>query len=333
MGVRVGCEFRKADRACPGGVGVTREAAGAGLEVDDVEIIAGELLDHNGMDWSRVKRTAYLLHQHVRYEYPAPIRDLRHRLVIVPPVAHGDQRRLLHRVDISGALARTSTRLDQFGNHVIDVRAPRVAQAIDFEAWIVVERSSDGGCQLVPDKAASDRRLLDATPLTHPDRSLREVARGLARGNPGPFELARRINDWVHGELGYEHGVTDVKTTAAEALALGRGVCQDYAHVMLALCRLNGLPARYVSGHLLGEGGTHAWLEVLLPSPDRAGCSVAVPFDPTHAGQPGLNYLTVAVGRDYADVAPTSGTFRAGYGGQLSARKRLGLTEVEFAAA
>jgi transglutaminase-like putative cysteine protease len=313
--------------------GLIREEVGVGLEVDDVEIVSGELLDHKGMDWRRVRRTAYLLHQHVRYEYPAPIRDLRHRLVIVPPRVHGDQRRVLHRVDISGALARTRARLDEFGNYVIDVRASRVAEAIDFEAWVVVERTSGGGSALLQGEVASDRRLLDPTPLTHPDGSLREVARALARGGLGPLELARRIDGWVHEELEYEHGVTDVKTTAAEALALGRGVCQDYAHIMLVLCRLNGLPARYVSGHLLGEGGTHAWLEVLLPAPDRTGCAVAVPFDPTHSEQPGLNYLTVAVGRDYADVAPTSGTIRASYGGQLSARKRLGLTEVEFAAA
>jgi transglutaminase-like putative cysteine protease len=312
---------------------VIRQELGEGLECDDVDIVAGELLDHDGLDWSRVKRTAYLLHQHIRYEYPAPIRALRHRLVIVPPCAHGDQRRLLHRVDITGALAQTRARVDEFGNHVIDVRASRVAEAIDFEAWVVVERMSGAGPGLVPAAVASDPRLLDPTPLTHPDGALRAVARALAGGGPGPLELARRINGWVHEELTYEHGVTGVKTTAAEALALGRGVCQDYAHVMLALCRLGGLPARYVSGHLLGEGGTHAWVEVLLPAPNLMGSAVAVPFDPTHAEQPGLNYLTVAVGRDYADVAPTSGTFRATYGGQLSARKRLGLTAVEFAAA
>ena len=310
-----------------------REDAGAGLEFDDVEIIAKDLLDHDGMDWSRVKRTAYLLHQHIRYEYPAPIRDLRHRLVVVPPPVHGDQRRLLHRVDISGALARTRPHLDDFGNHVIDVRSSRVAEAIDFEAWVVVERTSGGIPAPVPPEIASDRRLLEPTPLTRPDVSLHEVACALGRGDPGPLELARRINRWVHGKLVYEDGVTDVTTTAAEALALGRGVCQDYAHVMLVLCRLGGLGARYVSGHLLGEGGTHAWVEVLLPAPNREGSTVAVPFDPTHARQPGLNYLTVAVGRDYADVAPTSGTFRAGYSGQLSAQKRLGLAAVEYAAA
>ena len=108
-----------------------------------------------------------------------------------------------------------------------------------------------------------------------------------------------------------------------------RGVCQDYAHIMAALCRLHGIAARYVSGHLLGEGGTHAWVEVLLPGP-TADEAIVVPFDPTHGRRAGLSYLTIAVGRDYADVAPTSGTFTASYGGQLSARKHVNLTAVEY---
>ncbi len=64
--------------------------------------------------------------------------------------------------------------------------------------------------------------------------------------------------------LTYEFGVTGVHTTAADAVAGGRGVCQDYADIMLALCRAAGLPARYVSGHLVGEGGSHAWVEVVV---------------------------------------------------------------------
>jgi transglutaminase-like putative cysteine protease len=99
---------------------------------------------------------------------------------------------------------------------------------------------------------------------------------------------------------------------------------------MLTLCRLCGLPARYVSGHLLGEGGTHAWVEVLLPDPTDPNRYLARPFDPTHGTEPGLNYVTVAVGRDYGDVAPTSGTYRAPYAGHLSARKYAGLTAVEY---
>ncbi|MDQ3896754.1 MAG: transglutaminase family protein, partial [Actinomycetota bacterium] len=121
----------------------------------------------------------------------------------------------------------------------------------------------------------------------------------------------------------YRHDVTTVRTTAAEALALGQGVCQDYAHVMLALCRLCGLAARYVSGHLVGEGGSHAWVEVLLPSPEDPSVHTAVAFDPTNDRRAGLRHLTVAVGRDYADVAPTAGTYRGPSGGRLTTSKSL----------
>ena len=84
-------------------------------------------------------------------------------------------------------------------------------------------------------------------------------------GDGDPEETAERICAAVFAAITYQYGVTSVTTTAAEALAAGRGVCQDFAHVMLALCHLLGLPARYVSGHLLGQGGTHAWVEVIVP--------------------------------------------------------------------
>ncbi len=125
----------------------------------------------------------------------------------------------------------------------------------------------------------------------------------------------------------YEHGVTGVRMTAAEAFTWRWG-CQDYAHVMFALCCLCELPARYVSGHLLG--GTHAWVEVLVPDPERASRYLARAFDPTHGREPGLNYVTVAIGRDYGDVAPTSGTYVAPYAGHLSARKRASLTAISY---
>ena len=175
----------------------------------------------------------------------------------------------------------------------------------------------------------ADPALRRPSPLTAPDAALLAAAAELRAGATEPLALARLINAWVYGRLSYAHGMTGVRTTAAEALALGRGVCQDAAHIMLALCRACALPARYVSGHLLGEGGTHAWVEVLLPQPVGTG-HVAWPFDPTHGNEPGLNYITVAVGRDYGDVAPTSGTFRAPYGGQLSTTKRAGVTAVEY---
>ena len=132
----------------------------------------------------------------------------------------------------------------------------------------------------------------------------------------------------MHDHFVYEWGATTVETTAAEAWATARGVCQDYAHCMVALCRLLGLPARYVSGHLLGDGGTHAWVEVLVQ--DASGIVRAVPFDPTHDRRVGPRYVTVAVGRDYADVrrrrAPSTGP----YPGELTTHKRAAVVRVEY---
>ena len=90
----------------------------------------------------------------------------------------------------------------------------------------------------------------------------------------------------------------------------------------LMVLRGMGIPARYVSGHLLGQGGTHAWVEVLVP---ESGAAVAVPFDPCHGHRANARYVTVATGRDYADVAPTSGTYIGGPGGRLTTNRRVGI--------
>src|SRR5438128_1376438 len=141
--------------------------------------------------------------------------------------------------------------------------------------------------------------LLEVTPLTGADDRIQSAAAKLAARAEWGLELADRINDWVYRSMTYRYGVTGIRTTAAEALALGAGVCQDYAHVMLAVCRACALPARYVSGHMLGQGGTHAWVEVVLPG-DGGRDAVAWAFDPTHAGRAGLGYVTIARGRGYA---------------------------------
>jgi transglutaminase-like putative cysteine protease len=266
----------------------------------------------------------YLLWQRFRYAYPAPVRRLHHRLVVVPRAVHGHQRRLDHRVTVSGSPVLVSVSTDGFGNHVVEVRAAAVAADIEFEAWALMERDGPGGVTELSPAAVGDRRLLTATPLTRADLLLGDAARQLAAGGGG-IGLAERACSWAHAALTYEYGTTGVHTTAAESVAGGRGVCQDYAHVMLALCRAAGLPARYVSGHLAGEGGSHAWVEAVVVDPSRPGRAMAVAFDPTHDRRARWGYLTVAVGRDYADVAPTSGTYEGVAGVVLSGRKRLAL--------
>lgn len=259
-----------------------------------------------------------VLQQTLRYDYPAPIRRLHHHLMVLPAARHGDQRRLSSSLEVRGAAVKAQESIDRFGNVAVEVRASRVQAWVEFVVDVVVER--EGGEHPIAAGAAGG--LLDATPLTGPDRALNAVARQLLDFGDTGWALADRVNAWVAATMRYRHDVTTVGTTAAQALAIGQGVCQDYAHVMLALCRILGLPARYVSGHLMGEGGSHAWVEVLLPSA-AGGALVAVPFDPTNNRRAGDTYLTVAVGRDYADVAPTHGTYTGGPGGGLTSWKSL----------
>jgi transglutaminase-like putative cysteine protease len=280
------------------------------------------------VDWSSARRASYLVRQTFRYEYPEPIRDLSHRLVVIPPERFGDQRRLWHDVSVGLDGALVENRFDRFGNVIVNVFAPRVTGAIEFVAEVSVERRPAEPNRL-PDGWLADGYLLEASPLTHADDRILRAADDLSAVTEWGLPLADRINDWVYQSMTYRYEVTGVRTTAAAALELGAGVCQDYAHVMLALCRACGLPSRYVSGHLLGQGGTHAWVEVVLPTNDGTGDAIAHAFDPTHASRGGLGYVTVAVGADYSDVAPTSGTYVSGARGRLTATKRVALIEVE----
>jgi transglutaminase-like putative cysteine protease len=279
-------------------------------------------LDHRRLDLAAARRITYRIEQTLRHDYPAPVTDLTQRLVIVPRRRHGDLRRHGHVLEVRGAEHVRRTRSDAIGNTVVRVRAPRVEQAVEVRLIAELERVVADGPPVLPAGALRDPRLLRHTRLTTPDEALRDLAAGFAPGD----DLADRISAAVHGAVTYTEGVTGVRTTAAEALRGGHGTSQDHAHVMLVLCRLHGLPARYVSGHLLGQDGTHAWVEVLQPRGDHA---VAVAHDPCHGRRAGAGHLTVAVGRDAADVRPASATFRGPPGGRLSGSRRVGVLTID----
>jgi transglutaminase-like putative cysteine protease len=120
------------------------------------------------------------------------------------------------------------------------------------------------------------------------------------------------IMRWIHETFRYQPGVTQVSTTIAQAYDLLAGVCQDFTHVMLAMCRSIGLPARYASGYLyngpsdqlVGAQASHAWCEVYLPHVGWIG------YDPTNNTMADDRYVKAAVGRDYEDVAPIKGLYR-----------------------
>ena len=287
-------------------------------------------LEGVAIDWSSALRASFQITQSFRYEYPSPIRNLNHRLVVIPPERFGDQRRVRHSISAGGERVRFENRQDRFGNVIVDAFAPRISSAIEFLAEVSVERSSSEPNRL-PRGWQEQSYLLEPTLLTAADPPIDRVADELREKAEWGLDLADRINDWVYQSITYKGGITGVRTTAAEALAQGFGVCQDYAHIMLAICRSAELPSRYVSGHLVGQGGTHAWVEVILPVDDESGDAIAWAFDPTHASRGGLEYVTIAVGADYSDVAPTSGTYQSRAAGRLVTSKRVTLTDVEYA--
>jgi transglutaminase-like putative cysteine protease len=273
---------------------------------------------------------SYLLRQRFRYDYPGPISHLRHRLVIAPPLAYGDQIVVRDRLVVTPETAVMWER-DVFGNAVATLIARRVEDAIDLDYEAFVQRS-EGAHPRIAASWFDDARLHEPSPLTAPDEALRAAAATLRQEHFGDrYGLAARINAVVFEHMRYVPDVTNVATTAAEAYAQGTGVCQDYAHVMLALCRLNGLAARYVSGHLIGEGGTHAWVEV-IGEPLGDGSAPVWGFDPTHRRVTTLSYVFVAAGRDFADVTPTSGCFVAPYIGRFSTYRSVEVVPAEDAA-
>ena len=141
--------------------------------------------------------------------------------------------------------------------------------------------------------------LIDPAPLG-------ELARSITGGVDSWLETVQLVNDWVYRRVRYHRGDTNVSTTAEQVADRLVGVCQDKAHLAAGLYRALGLPSRYVSGLLTGAvGETHAWVEALHPQHGW------LPTDPTKGlvAPPNRDYIKLAVGRDYSDVPPVSGTF------------------------
>lgn len=143
-------------------------------------------------------------------------------------------------------------------------------------------------------------RYVDLSPETW------RLAVDATAGEDDAWQTALRLMRFVHAHLTYECKSTHVHTTMRDVLQLRRGVCQDYAHVLLGLCRTLRIPALYVSGYLATEvaSATHAWVEVFIPGMGWQG------LDSTHNCLPNENYVKIAVGRDYADVPPVSGAYK-----------------------
>lgn len=242
------------------------------------------------------------------YEYAQAASDVL-QLLRVQPAGHEGQHIVNWRIDtdVDGHLKRAE---DAFGNitHMFYPDGPvkRLSLHVTGEVDTVESHGVlSGGYEPLPPQV-----FLRQTDLTRPDDGLLALARQVDARDA--LATCHRLTSLLYGQFSFDPDVTHSHSDAAHAFALKAGVCQDYAHVFLAVVRSLGIPARYVSGHLVRSDGfitqpaAHAWAEALIPDLGW------VAFDPTNGMCATEAYLRVAVGLDYRDAAPVRGARRGG---------------------
>jgi transglutaminase-like putative cysteine protease len=221
---------------------------------------------------------------------------------------------------------------DFYGNTVHNFDIPERHQSIEIMAQAIVDvlPARDIDPATVEDWDELDRRVAQTdywemmvpSHFTTPTPLLENLAQELdlqRRGNP--LELLRELNSRLYEKFDYAPNTTAVDSPIDDALQSRRGVCQDFAHILITLVRQLKVPCRYVSGYLFHEdksmdrspaGATHAWVEAYL------GELGWVAFDPTNNLEGCDRHVRVALGRDYADVPPTRGIYKGDAKSELS---------------
>lgn len=263
------------------------------------------------------------------YRYDDPVTASYNELRVTPRTGPA-QVLLESRLDVT-PVGRVLDYVDYFGTvvHVLDLRVPHrslviVGTAVVETGWpLDVSKGVPVEWSDVESSGFVDRFIeyLRPTPYTPVDERVLHAAQRL-REQSSPAMAAAGVGEWVRESLRYAPGTTEVHTSAVDALDAGSGVCQDFAHLALAVLREAGIPARYVSGYLhpkaeaqIGEtvtGESHAWIEAW------DGMSW-VGHDPTNGRTVGSDHVLVATGRDYADVAPVKGVIAGGGASRLGA--------------
>jgi transglutaminase-like putative cysteine protease len=290
------------------------------------------------------EKNLYQAIQVFEYEYPAPVREVCTELRLFPQTRRGGQRLRGRECRVRPRPDETSSRRDAFGNEVWQFRHRRVEQHLRFEVRLLIETEASagaqaaGGCPVPTDPGfvtAGVERFLRPTHLADDAPAIRAIASELRNerlggglgsgsretgreiGSGANWWQVTRVGRWVYETMEYRPGVTGVDTPAGVALGLRQGVCQDYAHLTMAICRQMGIPCRYISGFIPGEGYMHAWIEALVPHPGT-GEPCWMGYDPTHCRSVDVEYLAIAAGRDFADVSPITGTFYGPQPGRLN---------------
>jgi len=285
----------------------------------------------------------HVVHE-TRYAYAPPVETAQHMAHLRPLERPAQQRLLGHALHIAPEPVQRSESVDVYGNVRTFFALGSTHGELVVRAESLVETAAPP--TFVPDTAPGTpweavrerfryRKGVRDDPASEfvfpsPHVPLHDDFGAYARPSFAPgrplFEAAMDLTLRMHRDFAYDADSTEVGTPAVQALAQRRGVCQDFAHILIGCCRAMGLPARYVSGYLLtqpppgqprlvGADASHAWAELYVPP--AAGAPARAPggwagFDPTNGRQPGEDYVLLAVGRDFADVSPIRGVLHGG---------------------
>ena len=250
------------------------------------------------------------------YAYRTPV-TASYNEARLTPRSDSRQNVIINRVETTPA-TRSYRYVDYWGTAVtaFDLHAPHTELQVTSSSVVETDKPEPPVASVnwagLDSSAVLDRfhEVLVPTAYTPFSKRIERTARSLAKAHD-PHEAVLATAQWVHNELRYVPGTTGVHSSGLDALAESNGVCQDFAHVMLAMCRSQGIPARYASGYFFNENrqsdeieASHAWVEIFLPGYGWKG------YDPTHCRLVDTRYIKLAVGRDYADIRPVNGTFR-----------------------
>ena len=262
----------------------------------------------------------YILHK-THYRYPSPVRESFNELRLQPLsndwqncescfVSVLPTTQVLQYLDLNGNLVHHFEIPDEHSKLIIESRSTTVTQKrVDFENFpygvsLTSLREVEGQPECRPYLQTS--RFIDINPEAW------RMAVDVRADSQDVFQTAYQIMEFIYENYEYCVSTTTVETHANEVLQNKRGVCQDFAHAAIALCRCLGIPARYVSGYfydatqdqsMRGAGASHAWLEVMVNGYGWFG------LDPTNNRVVDETYVILGSGRDYEDVAPVTGTY------------------------
>jgi transglutaminase-like putative cysteine protease len=274
----------------------------------------------------------YSVKHRTSYRYSSNVTTSHHEARLLPRATE-QQKVLAAEVLVTPTPSSVRRRQDYFGNRTMHFSISEPHRALDVVATSVVEITPvapplpelSPPWEDVVERLASDRRrdVLDAYQMTFESPHVTKSGDFLEFGRPAfspgrpVLEAVNALSGRIHSEFAYDNKSTDVSTPLSQVLEQKRGVCQDFAHLMIACLRSLGLAARYVSGYLLtrpppgkpklvGADASHAWVSVWLP---RSGW---IDFDPTNDVMPREEHITTAYGRDFSDVTPLRGVILGG---------------------